>query len=100
MRMDLEYKNGILIIYLNGKLDNKTTYKIYNYLIKILEKHQIKIIVFNLEKLESITDDGLDALIKSIDTIHKYKGQVYFNEVNKKISWKLKRLHIKNIKER
>ncbi len=99
MRMNLEYDNGILTVYLIGNLNYKTTYKIYNYLIKILEKHQITIIIFNFNKLESISRDGIDALIKSINTIHKYKGQVYFDKVNKQIYLKLKGLHIKNIKE-
>ena len=52
MKMDLEYKEGILTIYLGGKLDFTTTYKIYNYLNKILIREQKKIVIFNLDKLE------------------------------------------------
>ena len=98
--MDLEYKEGILTIYLGGKLDFTTTYKIYNYLNKILIREQKKIVIFNLDKLEKITIDGIDALSKSINIVKKYKGVVYLDKVKKNNSLKLKKLHLPIIKRR
>ena len=48
MDMELEYKEGILFINLIGNLNKNTTYKIYNYLMPILEKHQIKEVLMKM----------------------------------------------------
>lgn len=93
--MDLEYNKGILFVRLDGKLNRTTTYKINNYLIPILLKHQIKNLVLNFYKLEDLDDSGIDAMLNAKYAIKTNKGIIYLCEVSKKISKKVNKLHIK-----
>lgn len=95
LKMDLEYDEGILLINLSGNLNNKVTYKINNFIVPVLKKHQIKQIVYNMENLKSIDESGVDAILKTKCIVKNYKGKIYFWKVGNNIALKLKRLHIK-----
>ena len=95
LKMDLEYEKGILFIRLNGTLNAKNNYKINNYLVPVIKKHQIKNVIFNLKNLKSISESGIDAILNTKCTIKKNKGKIYLCEVNNNLVLKLKRLHIK-----
>ena len=97
LKMDLEYKKGILFVKLEGILNNKTSNKIYNYLIPVLKKHQIKYVVYNLAKLKDISESGIDAILMCKCIMKKYKGIIYLCKVNKKVAYKCIRLHLKTI---
>ena len=93
--MDLEYSKGILFVRFDGKLNRTTTYKINNYLIPMLLKHQIKNLVLNCYKLEDLDESGIDAMLNTKYAIKTNKGSIYMCEVNKNINKKLNKLHIK-----
>ena len=95
LKMDLEYKSKILFVRLEGCLTKKNNYKINNYIIPILKKHQIKNVIFNLKKLKNIDESGVDAILNSKCQIKKNKGLIYLCEVNNIVHDKLKRLKIK-----
>ena len=94
LRINLEYKNRILFIRLEGFLDNKTSYKINNYLIPVLVKRNIQNVVLNLEKIDYIDRDGILS-IKNIKKIIKHnKGRIFLNVNNVP---DLNKLHLKII---
>ena len=95
LKMDLEYKSGILIVRLEGMLSRKNNYKINNYIMPILIKHKIKYIVYNLNKLKGIDESGVDAILNTKCETKKNQGTIYLCEVRKELFSKLKRLRIK-----
>ncbi len=97
LKMDLEYEKGILFIRLDGFLNRKVSYKINNYLVPVLKKHQIKYVIYNLAKLQNIDESGIDAILNTKCTIRKNKGKLYLCEVSKEVALKIKRLHIKKV---
>lgn len=95
LKMDLEYEKGILFVRLNGNLNNRNIYKINNYLVPVIKKHQIKFVIYNLANLKSISESGIDAILNTKCTLKKHHGKIYLCEVNEALELKLKRLHIK-----
>ncbi|MBQ6840637.1 MAG: STAS domain-containing protein [Bacilli bacterium] len=95
LKMDLEYSRGILFVRLDGKLNRTTTYKINNYLVPVLLKHKIKYLVYNLYNLHDIDEEGIDAILNTKYAIKTNKGLIYLCEVNKSLSKKIHKLHIK-----
>ena len=98
LKMDLEFNQGILFVRLRGKLNNKTTYKINNYLNPVLNKHKIKYVVYNMYFLEDIDNYGIDALLNSKKIIKNNKGKIRMCEVNNNLKEKLKMTKISKIK--
>lgn len=94
LKMDLEYKSQILFIRLDGNLSRRTNYKINNYIMPVLIKHQIRYVIYNLKNLKSIDESGVDAILNTKIEVKKNKGIIYLSEVNERITSKLKRLRI------
>lgn len=95
LKMDMEYKKGILFIRLDGSLTRKKVYKINNYIVPVINKHKIKYVIYNLKNLKSFDESGYYAFLNTKCTLKKNKGKLYFCSVNKKMLLSLKRLHIK-----
>ena len=94
LKMDLEYEKKILFIRLNGSLTKKESYKINNYIIPVIKKHNLKKVILNLEKLKAIDTSGIYAILNTKCTIRNNKGNIYLCGVSKDIELKLKHLHI------
>ena len=99
LKMDLEYKSGVLFIRLEGNLIRKTNYKINNYIIPVIIKHEIKYVIYNLEKLKTIDESGIDAILNTKCKIKNNKGTIYLCKVSDEISKKIKRLKIKELSD-
>lgn len=95
LKMDMEYNKGILFVRLDGALNRNTIYKINNYLVPVLLKHQIKYLVFNFYNLLDIDEDGVDALLNTKCAIKQNKGIILLCEVNKLLNKKINKLRIK-----
>lgn len=95
LKMELEYCNEVLFVRLNGNLNHHNSYKINNYLIGLIKKHQIQYLVYNLENLNEIDTSGMEALINTKCAIKINKGQIYLCNLNNKINNYLKPLRIK-----
>ena len=76
LRINMEYRKGILFVRLIGKLNKDTSYKLDDFLIKTIRRHGIKYLVYNLDNLYSIDKNGKDILQKGIKAIKKNKGKV------------------------
>lgn len=94
LKMDLEYKGGILFIRLDGILNRKTSYKINNYVIPIINKHHIKYIIYNLENIKEIDNYGIDAIINTKLSLKKNNGKLLLCKLNNELKNNLKRLRI------
>ena len=99
LKMDLEYKSGVMFIRLEGNLVRKTNYKINNYIIPVIVKHQIKYVIYNFEKLKTIDESGLDSILNTKCKIKKNKGIIYLCKVSNELSLKVKKLRIKQISD-
>lgn len=96
LKMDLEYKSGILFIRLNGALKRNTSYKLNNYIVPVLIKHKIKYLIYNLKELKSIDEQGIDAILNTKCKIRKNKGIICVCEANEETKDKMKRLKLKH----
>ena len=81
--MDLEYCRGVLFVRLDGCLTKKNTSRINNYLAPVIQKHQIKYLVYNLLSVSY--------------EIKKNQGTVYLCEVPEHIKNQVKRLRVKQM---
>ena len=97
LKMDIEYKKDILFVRLKGILNTKNVYKINNYLIPVLKKHNIKYLIYNFYSLEDIESSGIDAIINSKCVVKNNNGKMYFCNVNDKIKEKLKKVRCTRI---
>lgn len=94
LRMDLEYKSKVLFIRLNGSLTRKSSHKINNYIVPLLNKHKISNVIINLDNLKSLDESGIDAILNVKCTVRNNKGKLYLCKVSKENILKLKRLHV------
>ncbi len=94
LKIDAEYHEGVLYVRLNGNLTAKNSYKINNYVIPVVAKHQIKYLVYNLHDLKNIDTKGLDAIINSKIMMKKNKGKMLICHVGTHIDKILKSLKI------
>jgi len=65
LKIELEYKRGILFIRLNGSLNNNTSYLLKDAISNAVLKGGIKYLVINFEKLYSVDDKGLSSIVCS-----------------------------------
>lgn len=97
LKMDIEYEDGVLYVRLDGALNQKTSYKINDYLVPVLEKHKIKFLVFNLQKLNNIDLKGCDAILNSKYTIKQNKGKMWLCKVNADVARFINSLRINKL---
>lgn len=81
LKINLEYKCGILYVRLSGNLNKRTSSKLNRYLIPVIMKHGIKFLVYNLNELRSIDKIGRKALINGNKAINSNKGFAYICDI-------------------
>lgn len=91
----MEYEKGILYVRLKGVLDRKVCYKINNYIVPVVLKHQVKYLVFNLAMLSDIDESGMDALLNTKCAIRTNKGKICLCEVSDELRKKMKRIRVR-----
>lgn len=97
LNMNIEYNKGILFVRLKGKLDKASSYKINNYLVPVILKQKIKYLVYNLDNLIDLDEDGSDALLNTECAISTNKGKLYLCDVKSSLNKKVKKLHLKQV---
>ena len=96
LNINMEYNSGILFVRLSGSLNKLTTNKLYKTLIPVVKNNGIKNLVYNLDKLDSIDDVGINALLEGYNAVLYNYGNVlvvknkfnlkYLKEVNNELS--------------
>ncbi len=76
LKINMEYKNGILFVRLIGSLDKITTTKLIDSLIPIIIKHGIRYLVYNFNELNNLDDVGYKSLLMAYNAINKNNGKV------------------------
>ena len=95
LKMDLEYEQEVLFIRFKGKLQRNVCYKINNYVVPVINKHHLKKLIINFKDVTYLDEAGVDALLNVKCAMKRNKGKLYLCEVNKEISYLLKRLHLR-----
>ncbi len=99
LKVDAEFKNNVLYIRLNGNLNHKNSYKIKDYLLPIVNKYNIKYLVYNLRYLNNIDLNGYDMILNTKYMVKKNKGKIYLSNVGKNIENIFKGLKIPIIRK-
>ena len=96
LKINMEYKSGVLFVRLIGSLNKLTSYKLVDTLIPIITSQGIKNLVYNFNELNSIDDVGSKTLLLGYNAILNNNGKVlvvnnrfnleYFKEVNNELS--------------
>lgn len=84
LKINLEYRKGILFVRLKGNLNKNTASKFMEYTLPIIEDYGIKYMVYNLEGLSSIDSVGENALLSGGKSVKENDGRVLLinNKVN------------------
>lgn len=98
LKMNLEYKDDTLYVYLKGVLNKRNCYKINNYLNPILKKHKISNLILILIHLKDIDEVGLDSLKRVKYLIKDNNGNMKVLGCNKEIKDKIKDLRVRKMK--
>lgn len=104
LKINMEYRKGILFIRLKGELTENTYKSLNNYLIPIINNQGLKYIVYNLSSISLIDEYGKQSLEAGIRAVNKNNGMglicksnITFNKNIKIVDDELKALKIINI---
>jgi len=75
LKINLEFRKGILFVRPKGSLTRYTHKCLENYLIEVIKEHGIKYLVYNLEGVSVIDSHGKKSLKKGIAAAKKNKGK-------------------------
>ena len=98
LKMNLEYKDDTLYVYLKGVLNKRNCYKINSYLNPILKKHKISNLILILIHLKDIDEVGLYSLKRVKYLIKDNNGNMKVWGCNKEIKDKIKDLRVRKMK--
>jgi stage II sporulation protein AA (anti-sigma F factor antagonist) len=76
LNIDLEVKNDVLCIRLEGELDHHTAEDLRNLATNAIEKHQIRHILLNLEHLSFMDSSGLGVILGRYKQIKQLHGEM------------------------
>ena len=80
LRINTEFRKGVLFIRLIGKIENQ---QYLNSINKLIEDIGIKYIVLNIEKLEYVDVNSINHIIDYNKQILKNKGRLLICDTNK-----------------
>ena len=96
LKIDMEFRKGILFIRLEGKLNKYTVNEINDNVIPVILKHGLKFIVVNLDKLYSIDSEGIEMLIKLNELVSRWNGKTTLCSINKYMKDDINNTDLKN----
>ena len=94
LKINMEYRKGILFVRLKGNLNANTAPKFKEYTIPPIKAYGIKYMVYNLNDLLEIDNAGEDALIAGEKEISENNGKVLL--VNNRINTQAKFENVSN----
>lgn len=84
LKINMEYRKGILFVRLKGNLNANTSDKFLEYVIPIIKDYGIRYVVYNLGELVCLDSIGEKALISAGEEAKMNQGKVLI--VNNKIN--------------
>jgi stage II sporulation protein AA (anti-sigma F factor antagonist) len=76
LTIDLEVKQDVLCIRLNGELDHHTAGSLRDEVTKAIEKYDIQHIVLNLEQLSFMDSSGLGVILGRYKQVKQKNGEM------------------------
>jgi len=75
LKINMEFRRGILFVRLKGALTKYTYKSLEDYLISVINKHGIKYLIYNLEAVTLIDSYGEASLKKGINAAKANLGE-------------------------
>lgn len=75
LKINMEYRKGVLFVRLKGDLTQYTVNSLNKYLIPVINKHGIKFIVYNLRAVTVIDNYGKNSLKKGVTAARLNNGE-------------------------
>lgn len=75
LKVDMEFKKGILFVRLEGSLNKRNIEKFNNEVIPVVLKHGLKFVVVNLDKVNTIDTNGIESLMELNEIVSKIDGK-------------------------
>ncbi len=94
MRINIEYRNGILFVRLKGILTKKTVNKLNKKVTFIVSNNGIRNIVFNVSKLSKLDYKGIHSLLYNYELSKRNNGRVFICGINDQIKDIVKNTHL------
>lgn len=101
LKINMEFRKGILFIRLKGDLTKLTYQSLNDYLIPIIYNNGIKYVVYNLEKINNLDCFGRLSLKEGYTATKRNNGtclicgkQIYFNDEFKTVKDELEALRL------
>lgn len=88
LNINYEFRKGILFIRLTGELNKNTVWKLKHEINDMIEDNGITNVVFNVSKLMSIDDDGINCLLDNFKLCKYNNGSALLCGVNNNIKKK------------
>lgn len=76
MKVNFEFRKGLLFVRLKGILNKDTSKKLSKRLNNFIEEKGVKYFVINLEKLDYVDKDGLEMLKKQYEDVILHNGKL------------------------
>ena len=75
LKINMEYRRGILFIRLNGNLSINTVSKFEEYTIPIIKNYGIRYVVYNLNNIVNLDESGITSINNAVRLIKKNRGK-------------------------
>ena len=75
LKIDMEFKKGILFVRLEGSLNKKNVEKFNADVIPVILKHGLKYVVVNLDKVNAIDIEGIESLMELNEIVRTLEGK-------------------------
>lgn len=75
LKVDMEFKKGILFVRLEGSLNKRNIEKFNNEVIPVVLKHGLKFVVVNLDKVNTIDTNGIESLMELNEIVSEFDGK-------------------------
>lgn len=89
IKIDMEFKKGILFIRLQGLLTKSNNREFRNEVFPLILKHEFKYIVLNLSNVNSIDEVGIDSLLDLNNIVSSWKGRASLCNLNEELRHKV-----------
>jgi anti-anti-sigma factor len=91
LKIDMEFKRGVLFVRLEGSFNKENIEKFNNDVIPVILKHGLKFVVVNLDKVNTLDINGIESLMELNEIVSKYDGKTTLCSLtNKKVQKSLR----------
>ncbi len=100
LKINMEFKKGVLFIRLDGSLDNISIDKFNNEVLSLVLNNGLKQIVVNLDKVYNIDEKGIDGLLNLSEIVSSFNGKTTLCSLtNKKVKSLINKINTFNFYE-